>query len=77
MIAVSADLSGPEPVVGKPTALFADEYDFAIGNSIPNYDVTREARFIMVRRRADGGRLRVVLNFAEELTRILAAGGVR
>lgn len=32
---------------------------------------------MMLRRGANGGKLRVVVNWTEALTRILAAGGVR
>jgi hypothetical protein len=45
--------------------------------STPNYDVTREGRFIMLRRCSHGSSLRVVIHSAEELKQILAAGGVR
>jgi Tol biopolymer transport system component len=71
MVAVSVDTSGAEPTFGAPTALFADEYDFGLGISIPNYDVTSDGRFIMLRRGANGGNLRVVINWTEELKRIL------
>lgn len=77
MIAVPVNTAGTEPVFGKATTLFADDYGFGIGSGSPNYDVTRDGRFIMIRRSADGGRLRVVLNFTGELKRIVAAGGVR
>jgi Tol biopolymer transport system component len=77
IIAVSLDASGAEPVFGKPTALFSDEYDFGGGASIANYDVTRDGRFIMIRRGANGGKLRVIVNWTEELKQILAAGGIR
>jgi hypothetical protein len=43
---------------------------------IANYDVTADGRFIMIRRGLNGGRLRVVVNWTEELKRILASGGV-
>ena len=62
---------------GKPAALFADDYDFGPGTSIANYDVTPDGRFIMIRRGANGGKLRVVVNWTEELKQILASGGVR
>jgi hypothetical protein len=39
--------------------------------------VTRDGRFIMLRRGANGGGLRAVINWTEELKHILAAGGVR
>jgi Tol biopolymer transport system component len=77
VLAVSIDTSGTEPALGKPTALFTDHYDFAGGASIPNYDVTPEGRFIMTRRVVGGGRFRAIVNWTEELKRILAAGGVR
>ena len=76
IVAVPMDASGAEPVFGKPTALFADEYDFGVGTSIANYDVTPDGRFIMIRRGANGGKLRIVANWTEELKRILATGGV-
>jgi hypothetical protein len=76
MMAAVFDASGAEPLFGKPVALFSDEYDF--GNmSIANYDVTRDGRFIMLRRATHGGRLRAVINWTEELKHVLAAGGVR
>jgi len=77
MIAVAFDASGAEPAFGKPTPLFADEYDFGQGISIANYDVTRDGRFIMLRRGTHGSSLRVVIHWTEELNQILAAGGVR
>ncbi len=77
MMAVSFDPSGAEPAFGKPTALFADEYDFGQGISIANYDVTRDGRFIMLRRGTHGSSLRVVINWTEELKKILAAGETR
>jgi Tol biopolymer transport system component len=77
LMAVPIATAGPEPVFGKPVALFADEYDFGRGISNPNYDVTPEGRFIMLRRGPNGGKLRVVVHWTEELKQILAAGGAR
>jgi serine/threonine-protein kinase len=77
MMAVAFDGKGSEPVLGKPTALFADLYDFGQGLSIPNYDVTRDGRFLMLQRSAQGGTLRVVLNWTEDLKRTLSQGGIR
>jgi len=77
MMAVAVNSSGPEPTFGKPAALFADEYDLGQALSIPNYDVTRDGRFIMLRRGSHGSSLRVVIHWTEELKQILAAGGVR
>ena len=77
IVAVAIDTVSAEPVFGKPTALFPDDYDFGMGASIANYDVTPDGRFIMIRRGSNGGKLRIVLNWAEELKAILAAGGLR
>jgi Tol biopolymer transport system component len=77
VVAATFDQSGAEPVFGKPVALFADDYDFGAGASIANYDVTRDGRFIMIRRGVNGGKLSVVVNWTEELKQILASGGVR
>jgi hypothetical protein len=77
IVAVTVDASGAEPAFGKPTVLFADDYDFGRGISIANYDVMPDGRFVMLRRGANGGKLRVVVNWTEELKQILAAGGVR
>ena len=70
IVAASLDASGAEPVFGKPTALFTDDYDFGSGASIANYDVTQDGRFIMIRRGANGGKLRVIVNWTEELKQI-------
>jgi serine/threonine-protein kinase len=76
MIAVAFDAKGPQPAFGKPVTLFTDEYDFGQGLTIANYDVTRDGKFIMLRRLPGGSSLHVVLNWAEELKRVIAAGGV-
>ncbi len=77
IISVRLDTSSAEPAFDKPTALFADDYEFGGGASIANYDVTPDGRFIMIRRGANGGKLRVVVNWQEELKQILASGGLR
>jgi Tol biopolymer transport system component len=63
--------------VRGPMAVFADDYDFGQGTSIANYDVTADGRFIMLRREPDAAKVRAVLNWTEELKRILATGGAR
>jgi eukaryotic-like serine/threonine-protein kinase len=77
IVAVPMNASGAEPAFGKPTGLFADDYELGQGISIANYDVTPDGRFIMLRRGSNGGKLHVVVNWTEELKQILAAGGVR
>jgi dipeptidyl aminopeptidase/acylaminoacyl peptidase len=77
ILAASFDGRGAEPVIGKPVPLFADEYDFGQGITIANYDITRDGRFLMLRRGARSGTLRAALHWTDELQRILSAGGVR
>ena len=77
IMAVAFDDNGAEPALGRPTALFEDVYDFGQGISIPNYDVTREGRFLMLRRGSQVGILKVVLNWTEELKRTLARRGTQ
>ncbi len=76
LTAVPFDGRGSEPVMGKPQALFRDEYDKGMGVTIANYNVTAEGRFLMLRRDAQGGHLRIILNWTEELKRELAKAGV-
>ncbi len=76
MMAVAVNGAGGEPTFGKPVALFADDYDFGQSVSIPNYDVTRDGRFIMLHGGSHGSSLRSVIHWTEELKQILAAGGV-
>ncbi|MEO8500574.1 MAG: hypothetical protein ABI565_06635, partial [Vicinamibacteria bacterium] len=77
MMAVAFDGASEAPSLGKPVAVFPDDYDFGQGLSVPNYDVMEDGRFVMFRRDSNGGRLRAVLNWTEELKRIIAAGGVK
>ena len=77
MMGVKFDGAGPQPVIGNPQPLFADEYDYGQGLSIANYDVTREGRFIMLRRAYDGNTLRLAVDWTEALQRMVAAGGAK
>ncbi|HXK08976.1 MAG TPA: protein kinase [Vicinamibacteria bacterium] len=72
LMAVSFDGRLPDPLLGKPQALFPDEYDVGLSTTIPMYDVTRDGRFLMMRREPGSGHLRIVLNWTTELKRILA-----
>jgi eukaryotic-like serine/threonine-protein kinase len=76
LIAVTFDPSGPEPVFGRPTALFADDYDFGRGISVPNYDATPDGRFLMLRHEPGTRTLHAVINWTEELKRLLATSAV-
>jgi Tol biopolymer transport system component len=73
LTAVSLDGGVAKPLLGKPQALFEDEYDLGVGITIAQYDVTPDGRFLMLRREPSGGHLRIVLHWTEELKRILAS----
>jgi eukaryotic-like serine/threonine-protein kinase len=73
LVAVPFQGTSAEPVVGKPIPLFEDEYDVGPGITNANYDVTPDGRFLLLRRDAQGATLRVVLNWTEELRRMLGA----
>lgn len=77
VMAATFDGGGGEPHLGRPIALFADEYDIGPGITTPNYDVLPDGRFVFLRRTSDSGRLRVILNWLPELERLLAAAGAR
>jgi hypothetical protein len=77
LTAVPFDGRAEEPVMGKPQALFRDEYDLGLGATLANYDVTPEGRFLMLRRDAQGGHLRIILNWTEELKRKLVKAAAR
>jgi len=77
IMAVALDTTGVEPTFGKPAALFVDDYDVGQSISIPNYDVTRDGRFILLQRGSQGSSLRVAIHWVEELKQIVAAGGLR
>lgn len=64
-------------MIGKAVQLFADAYDFGPNITLPHYDVTHDGRFIVTRREAGDGGLRIGVNWVRELERILAAGGAR
>jgi hypothetical protein len=66
-------VSGAEPAFGKPTALFADEYDF--GQEFRSRTTMSLETSPIMLRRGTGGQFRVVVHWTEELKRILAAGG--
>jgi len=74
MIAVPFDGSKDEPVIGKPSPLFKDEYEFGQGLTTANYDRTPDGRFVMLRRGAPGISLSLVLNWTGELEEIMSRG---
>jgi len=64
MMAVTVS-SGEPLTVGKPSLLFERDYSYSQGVTIPNYDVTPDGHFVMVK--TEPPKLNVVLNWFEEL----------
>jgi hypothetical protein len=63
--------TGPIPVLSQPHQLFEQRYAF-FTITIPNYDVSPDGqRFVMVKDEPGSDRLNVVLNWTEELKRLV------
>ncbi len=65
-VAVSAD---PGFTAGKPTVLFEGLYE--MDRTYSNYDVTDEGRFVMVQSEERRSQINVVLNWFDELKRLV------
>jgi hypothetical protein len=71
MMSVTVSTS-PALSLGTPRVLFDKPYAFGAGVTIPNYDVSPDGqRFVMVKEESGAGRLNVVLNWTEELNRLV------
>jgi eukaryotic-like serine/threonine-protein kinase len=69
-----ADITaGVDPVLSQPRQLFEQRYVFQ-NVSLANYDISSDGqRFVMIKDEAGSGRLNVVLNWTEELKRLVPA----
>jgi serine/threonine-protein kinase len=72
MMAVTVDVSKPPtPMLSRPWVLFEQRYVFA-GQTVANYDVSPDGqRFVMVKDDSASGRINLVLNWFEELKRLV------
>jgi Tol biopolymer transport system component len=62
----------PNVVLSPPRVLFEQRYAYGAGITIANYDVTRDGqRFVMVKDESTAGRLNVMLNWFQELQRLV------
>jgi serine/threonine-protein kinase len=70
-VSFSAD---PRPVFGQSKTLFESQHrhDPSVSGAVPNYDVATDGRFLMIEGppAEEGVDLSVVVNWAEELTRL-------
>jgi serine/threonine-protein kinase len=61
-----------ELTFSQPRVLFDQHYAFGTAQTIPNYDVSPDGlNFVMVKDDAEAGRLNVMLNWFEELKRLV------
>ncbi|MBM4195170.1 MAG: hypothetical protein FJ202_12445 [Gemmatimonadetes bacterium] len=72
MMAVSVS-SGSDVAFSPPRLLFEGRYAFSGIQTIANFDVHADGRFVMVKDESDFGRLNLVLNWFEELRRLAPA----
>ncbi len=70
--AVAIDTEPDEPVIGEPRYLFEGEY--VRHRRGPSYSVAPDGRFLLVDQSAAVGRLEVILNWAEDLERLVPTG---
>jgi hypothetical protein len=71
MMAVSVS-TGAELISSPPRILFDQRYAFGANVTLANYDVSADGqRFVMVKDDPGSGRLNMVLNWFDELTRLM------
>jgi Tol biopolymer transport system component len=75
MMVVEVAMTGDEPTIGTPRVLFEQRFEFGLGQTTANYDVSPDAqRFVMVKGDAGSDHLNVILNAFEELRRLAPPG---
>ena len=75
MMSVSVS-TRPELTLSQPKLLFEGRYTYGQNLTTANYDVDPTGqRFLMVKDEAGGGRVNLVLNWFEDLTRRSPPGG--
>jgi hypothetical protein len=72
MMAVDVSIKNGAPAFTSPQRLFDDRYLFGQSASIANYDISPDGqRFVMVKGEPGSSRLNIVLNWFEELKRLV------
>jgi serine/threonine-protein kinase len=72
MMVVEVSTRSGDIVLSQPRVLFEQRYAFGSAQTIANYDVSPDGqRFVMVKDDSSSGRLNVVLNWFEELKRLV------
>jgi hypothetical protein len=58
--------------LSRPRVLFEQRYAFGAAQTVPNFDISPDGqRFVMVKDDSASGRINVVLNWFEELKRMV------
>jgi serine/threonine-protein kinase len=64
--------ASPDLRLSRPRVLFEQRYAFGSAQTVPNYDVSPDGeRFVMVKDDSASGRINVVLNWDQELKRLV------
>jgi hypothetical protein len=72
MMAVDVSESGDDLTMLTQRQLFEAPYEFGSGQTVPNYDVSGDGQsFVMVKTESGEARLNVVLNWFDELKRLV------
>jgi serine/threonine-protein kinase len=70
-VSVSGGSDGSQPTFSSPRMLFEQRYASGAAVTVANYDVSADGeRFVMIKDESGSGRLNVVLNWFDELTRL-------
>ena len=74
IMAVDVAAAGAEATLSRPQVLFEHAYTYGATITIANFDVAPDGqRLLMVQDEPGAGRLAIVLNWADELKRLLPA----
>jgi hypothetical protein len=73
MLAVTVS-SDPELSLSAPALVFERPYSYGTGVTVSNYDVSADGQhFLMVKEQTGGNRVHLVLNFFNELRRLMSS----
>jgi Tol biopolymer transport system component len=72
LMVVAVSTRGGDIVLSPPRVLFEQRYAFGAAQTIANYDVSPDGQwFLMIKDDSSSGRVTIVLNWQEELNRLV------
>jgi Tol biopolymer transport system component len=75
MMSVAVSFGPDGPILSAPRVLFDQRYQYGLGQTTANYDVTPDGKgFVMVKDQASSSRLNIVLKWFDELRRLAPVG---